>query len=145
MPPADSVNESFTLTFRGHTNHGYNVYGFGENRFGKTEIVGTVTQTGKMEIFKASFESQQMTPRSSAPLEIPFRTQRNQRYASQKSCTAKEADVTLRESGVPGSRCCTSSCGCWSLRVTLAGLICDRRDLTPNSHRIDAHFTRMFS
>ncbi|CAM9117656.1 unnamed protein product, partial [Ectocarpus sp. 6 AP-2014] len=51
----ETVNESFTLTFRGHSNHGYNVYGFGENRFGKTEIVGTVTQTGKMEIFKASF------------------------------------------------------------------------------------------
>lgn len=46
------VNESFTLTFRGHSNMGYNVYGFGENRFGKNEIVGTVTQSGKMEIFK---------------------------------------------------------------------------------------------
>ena len=46
------VNESFTLTFRGHSNHGYNVYGHGENRFGKNEIVGTVTQSGKMEIFK---------------------------------------------------------------------------------------------
>ena len=46
------MNESFTLTFRGHSNHGYNVYGYGENRFGKNEIVGTVTQSGKMEIFK---------------------------------------------------------------------------------------------
>lgn len=49
-----SVSESFTLTFRGHTNHGYNVYGYGENAYGKNEIVGTVTQTGKMEIFKVT-------------------------------------------------------------------------------------------
>ena len=49
-----SVHEDFTLTFRGHSNHGYNVYGSGENRYGPTEIVGTVTQTGKMEIFKVS-------------------------------------------------------------------------------------------
>ncbi|CAM9694233.1 unnamed protein product [Laminaria digitata] len=48
----ETVNESFTLTFRGHSNLGYNVYGYGENRFGKNEIVGTVTQSGKMEIFK---------------------------------------------------------------------------------------------
>lgn len=47
-----SVHEDFTLTFRGHSNHGYNVYGSGGNRYGSTEIVGTVTQTGKMEIFK---------------------------------------------------------------------------------------------
>eukprot|EP00752_Nemacystus_decipiens_P008857 g7903.t2 len=48
----ETVHEDFTLTFRGHSNHGYNVYGAGENRYGRTEIVGTVTQTGKMEIFK---------------------------------------------------------------------------------------------
>ncbi|CAM9809768.1 unnamed protein product, partial [Ascophyllum nodosum] len=50
----ETINESFTLQFRGHSNQGYNVYGYGENRFGKNEIVGTVTQTGKMEIFKVS-------------------------------------------------------------------------------------------
>lgn len=50
-----SVHEDFTLTFRGHSNHGYNVYGSGENRYGRNEIVGTVTQTGKMEIFKVNY------------------------------------------------------------------------------------------
>lgn len=60
-----SVNEEFTLTFRGHSNHGYNVYGSGANRYGGNEIVGTVTQTGKMEIFKVIY--------SPPPPSIPYR------------------------------------------------------------------------
>lgn len=65
-----SVHEDFTLTFRGHSNHGYNVYGSGENRYGRNEIVGTVTQTGKMEIFKVIPLSP--LPPSLPPSTLPF-------------------------------------------------------------------------
>ncbi|CAM9665388.1 unnamed protein product [Pylaiella littoralis] len=64
----ETVNEKFTLTFRGHSNHGYNVYGHGDNRYGSNEIVGTVTQSGKMEIYKMlPGTTQQPDPNEPAP------------------------------------------------------------------------------
>ena len=67
------IKESFTLHrfCLQHGDQGYNVYGHGVNVFGPRDIVGTVTKTGDMQIFKVRNQDVAHFPKECCPQSAP--------------------------------------------------------------------------